>query len=66
MKNIIDLLVELEMKHSVCEDSWYSCPKSGENYYTDGHRNNTQCDCGADENNEKLRIIIKKINEEGI
>jgi hypothetical protein len=51
---------ELRRGHYVCDDCWYSCPKSGEccncNY---DNSKPPECNCGADKHNE----IIDKILE---
>ncbi len=54
--DFLDRLEELRAlavrKHYTCEDPFYSCPKSEEGCY-DAHRG-PECDCGADEHNEKV------------
>lgn len=50
-------------KHYYCEDSWYSCPKA-----EDGCANEwiekDECNCGADEHNEKVEELFKEIVNE--
>ncbi len=57
MKSIIKKLEKLRLDHYICEDSWYSCPKSGDscNEYFNG------CNCGADKHNKILDQIIDKL-----
>jgi hypothetical protein len=43
--------LQFYVRHYVCEDCWYSCPKS-EDYC--GTADRTQCDCGADKANAAL------------
>ncbi len=38
--------------HYVCEDCWYSCPKSGSCCNDEIDR--TKCNCGADAHNAKI------------
>jgi hypothetical protein len=49
-------------KHRYCEDSWYSCPKSENGCSNDEEGN--ECNCGAEQYNEELDIILKKFNVE--
>ena len=44
--------------HHVCEDSWYSCPKSSEGCANDFDRG-TECNCGAD----KLIAALAKLEQ---
>ena len=57
---IKDALVELAklatIGHYTCEDSWYSCHKSIDE--------SNECNCGADEHNEKVDAIINSISYE--
>jgi hypothetical protein len=57
---IREFLEKSRQPHYYCEDSWYSCPKA-----EDGCANDkiTECNCGADEYNAKLDIILQKINK---
>lgn len=65
MKNKMDIINEilsLKIAHFECGDNWYSCPKSlngCDNDLIDG-----ECNCGADEHNAKVDVIIEKIKEE--
>lgn len=58
IKQARETLTKLKRKHSTCEDSWYSCPASGD-CIRDGHGG--KCDCGADQDNamidEALRLL---------
>ena len=49
-------LLESKRKHYVCEDCWYSCPKSGE--CCNEFRKQDECDCGADEWNAKVDAAL--------
>jgi hypothetical protein len=55
-QNLRDTLQSLRRSHYICDDCWYSCPKSGEccNDAADG-----KCNCGADEHNAKIDAALK-------
>lgn len=63
MDNAMDIIAELEKlrwTHLVVEeDCWYSCPKSGE--CCNSVQSETDCNCGADFNNEILDGIISSL-----
>ncbi len=58
INNVVDMLDELRLPHSTCDDCWYSCPKSEDGCCNDDV--GTECNCGADEHNS---IIDKLINQ---
>ena len=45
--------------HYVCEDCWYSCPKSG--YCCNDETPPNKCNCGADEHNAKIDEALKDV-----
>lgn len=57
--NSVDAIAWLRTKvsHYECEDCWYSCAT----LTCDEHRKSDQCDCGADEENEKREQIARLI-----
>lgn len=58
IKKTIIFLESLKREHHINHsDCWYSCPKSGEGCYP----NKTECDCGADDMNQRIDEHIKKI-----
>jgi hypothetical protein len=64
IQGIISDLKSLTRNHYVNDsDCWYSCPKSGEccNDETDPDG----CNCGADEFNARLRMIVAKLESIG-
>jgi hypothetical protein len=52
-------LESLRLTHHVCEDTWYSCPKSAEGCADDRQ---TDCNCGADEQNARLDALLARSN----
>ena len=46
--------------HHECEDGWYSCPKSEDGCWDDQYDAN-KCNCGADENNEMVKVFAEKL-----
>ncbi len=62
IKELIDLLVNLAKRnHEVCDDSWYSCPKSG--FGCSNDLAGDECNCGADEQNKKVEEIKARLDE---
>ena len=57
--NIIEELLSLKIRHHGCEDTWYSCPKHPDGYANKGR--GTECDCGADEHNDKVDAVIAEL-----
>lgn len=53
---LVARLEELRRPHSVVDDCFYSCPKSGE--CCDDDRDEDKCWCGADEHNAKIDALI--------
>ncbi len=47
-KRLREALGKLRREHEVCDDCWYSCPKSGECCQENV---SPECNCGADEAN---------------
>lgn len=45
----------LRLKHYVCDDCWYSCPKSGE---CCNNEPKDYCNCGADSHNAVIDEIL--------
>lgn len=66
-KNYIDILVEIvdflhdsmRKHYENTEDDFYSCPKSGN---CSNDMAGELCNCGADEYNLKLYLLLKKIH----
>ena len=57
--DVIKEVLSLKRQHNYCEDSWYSCPKA-----EDGCCNEfqgTECNCGADKENEKIDAIVAEL-----
>lgn len=54
--NLREKLEKLRRSHDVCEDCWYSCPKSGE--CCNEALPKDYCNCGADEYNKILDEIL--------
>lgn len=50
------LLAESKRAHYVCEDCWYSCPKSGECC----DERQVECNCGAEAWNAKVDALLNK------
>lgn len=46
--------------HVYLEDSWYSCPKA-DNEPCSNPDEGSDCNCGADSNNEKLKAIYEEL-----
>ena len=46
-----------KIPHYVCDDCFYSCPKSGE--CCDDTADQTKCNCGADAHNAKIDEALK-------
>jgi len=51
------LLIELKRSHYICDDCWYSCPKSGGDNYC-GRLSPDVCTCGVDVYNKKIEKIL--------
>lgn len=60
LSELIPELEALKLPHHVCEDGWYSCPKSGECY--NDSVDTSRCNCGADEHNQKVDELIQKLS----
>jgi hypothetical protein len=58
---LVAVLRSMKRKHSECEDSWYSCPKSENGCANDGAGD--ECDCGADNANEMIDKAIEEYGE---
>jgi len=56
--DIIKELESLKREHYICDDCWYSCPKS--NQCCDDERE-YECSCNADNYNAKIDNIINYI-----
>ncbi len=55
--SLIQTLAKLAIrKHYYCDDRWFSCPKAPEGCADD--RQGNECNCGADEHNEKVLDLI--------
>lgn len=59
VEELIALAEQLRLAHDMCEDCWYSCPKSGE-CCNDSQRTDV-CLCGADAHNERLDALIEAL-----
>lgn len=59
----IDKLWELKRlairPHYICEDCWYSCPKSEDGCYNDAE--GTECNCGAESHNERVNTLFNEL-----
>ena len=53
IRKLRDALIAAKRPHYVCEDCFYSCPKSGECCNED-ERSRNRCNCGADAHNAKI------------
>lgn len=51
-----EALKELRRGHSICEDGFYSCPKS--NDYC-GPEEGGECNCGADDDNSLIDLVLE-------
>lgn len=63
LRELIDSLELLRLRHDVCEDSWYTCPKAVDDdpdntCANDNMREADFCTCGATRHNETLDTII--------
>jgi hypothetical protein len=58
LSDIIENIRALKIKHYTCEDTYYSCPMSGEcsNEFAD-----EACDCNADDHNARVDQIISDL-----
>lgn len=54
LDNITAQLSDLKIRHHVCDDCWYSCPKSSEGCCDDSQ---SYCNCGADEHNARVDAV---------
>jgi hypothetical protein len=61
LKLALEALENSRTTHYYCEDTWYSCPKH-EDGCANEHRGD-ECDCGADEANQKIDTAIATIKE---
>lgn len=50
------------VEHYSCEDTWYSCPKSGEGCANEAA--GTECDCGYEYKISKLQNTFQQIAQE--
>ena len=55
------VLESLRRQHDICEDGWYSCPKSSEGC-CDDRQPKDQCNCGADTHNKKIDKLLSKLD----
>lgn len=58
MSKVDELIAKLEclkISHYVCEDCWYSCPKSEKSCCDDRQED---CNCGADKHNAEIDSLI--------
>lgn len=60
--NVIEELESLKVGHYICEDCWYSCPKSEDGCCDE---NADECNCGADYRNQKIDNIIAELLNKG-
>ncbi len=51
-----EALEKAKIRHNVCEDGWYSCPKSGECFNDYAGK---ECNCGADQHNEDINKTLR-------
>jgi len=54
--NIYNELERLRRSHTICDDSYYSCPKAEGGCANE--MEGDECNCGADKHNERLDRII--------
>ena len=52
IRTLRDALIAAKISHYVCEDCFYSCPKSGQ--CCDDDADPEKCYCGADAHNAKI------------
>ena len=52
----IEQAEKLKRQHTVVEDCWYSCPKSGE--CCNDAQEDEECTCGADRTNRRIDELI--------
>lgn len=63
--DIIKELESLKEEHYICEDCWYSCPKSEEGCCDEQYSKDV-CTCGADNRNSKIDLIIAELLNKGL
>jgi hypothetical protein len=66
--DIIKELEDMKLKHNICEDCWYSCPKSEgqeDGGCCDDSADKNVCNCGADWTNNKIDEIIAELKKNG-
>lgn len=56
---LIKIAKSLKLDHHIGPDCWYSCPKSEEGCCDEDK--DDECNCGADEHNERLFRLIDGI-----
>lgn len=49
-------LREAKLEHHICDDSWYSCPKSGDCLLEFKDR---ECNCGAEQHNARITAALE-------
>jgi hypothetical protein len=66
--DIIKELKGMKREHNICEDCWYSCPKSEGRRgggCCDDEKSKDICTCGADWTNNKIDQIIDELKKNG-
>lgn len=58
MTDLEQAIAALRQSHAICDDCWYSCPKSGE-CCNEGAGD--ECNCGADALNAKVDAILRAL-----
>jgi hypothetical protein len=56
--DLIHALEKAKYPHMVCDDCWYSCPKSSEGCCND-ELSKDVCTCGADIHNKAIDAVLK-------
>ncbi|KKM80556.1 hypothetical protein LCGC14_1338630 [marine sediment metagenome] len=59
-KDLEEAFEKLRRTHMVCEDGWYSCPKT-DNYI--GPEDEDYCGCGADRANQIISELLHEDRE---
>ena len=61
LRQALEALEANRRSHYYCEDTWYSCPQHEEGCANEAESD--ECNCGADEANEKIDEMITALRE---
>ena len=61
LRQALEALEANRRSHYYCEDTWYSCPQHEEGCANEAE--DDECNCGADEANEKIDEMITALRE---